>query len=103
MSHLARNSDPSTSHQAAAKAQTNETPSMYWARVALEGQRLIDEEIYARAVYFGCPLSPDRIRHGRLQLEQIGAVIPTGRTRKTAKGNCSSREWTLRPAQGQLF
>lgn len=82
MSYLARDTDPHTSHEAAkaiGNLNNSEKDVLYVARKMADftDEELVDQ--FARAVKVGFvrPVSPQRIRTARSQLERRGLIVPT--------------------------
>ncbi len=92
---LSRREDPDTSKAAGRKAGYDSTRARnICLEVMQDGIQRLDEEIHASAVFRGHEISPDRLRHGRLELAELGVLIECGR-RRTAQGRTTARVWVL--------
>jgi len=80
----ARNSDPETSHAAAASVNVRESQMVVFS--LLTSEPATDEELFSRAVASGIRISPSGCRTRRSELVRIGWVEDTGERRLTAAG-----------------
>jgi hypothetical protein len=87
---LARRTDPATSKLAAAMVGSNKTPSRtaVWD-IMCDGLARTDEMIEAEAEERRCPLSPTRLRHGRRELIESGALVTSPIRWATRRGRMS--------------
>lgn len=96
----ARTNDPETSKETAMKATANlpdsKAATLVYEAMTAKDTPMIDEEI-AEEVYKQNPMfapSPDRLRHGRKELEKTGTIERCGK-KKTTRG-CNSILWKLK-------
>jgi len=102
MTHLARTTDPPTSHENAAEASKrhpDERVCWYVVEAMRDGAARHDEAIAdkvndALAVLGATPLSESRIRHGRKLAADRGRLVDTGSRAKTRSGG-TSRVWVF--------
>lgn len=91
-----RRSDPETSRRAARVSRSRAAGIVF--EIMRDGIPRIDEEIHAAAADAGHKITADRIRHGRLELVDIGVLEQDGEV-ATSVG-ARSRRWKLAGAGG---
>ncbi len=94
---LARNSDPSTSHEAAGRVNEFAEGQKIRIMAALKFGALGAEQIAAQS-----GLAPYEVRKRLSDLQKLTLAQPTGDTRRTSSGR-SERVWRLVPAQMELI
>lgn len=92
----ARGSDPETSKKAAERAIKDGKMARIVEIAMVDGVPRIDQEIQQALSTLGYEYTCDRVRHGRLRLQDEGLVVLTGLRRKISNGG-SSREWVFKP------
>ena len=87
MTAIARNTDPETSHEAAATVRVRTSQLAVYALLC-HGPAT-DEQLAERADQMGVVMSPSGLRSRRCELVRMGWVCDTGRREITASGRRS--------------
>lgn len=93
-----RRDDHDTSRAAANKAHPDSKTAAMIRDLMRDGQARTDEEIADGCNACGVDLSPDRFRHGRLRLVELGELVNVGRGQTRRKR--SSILWQLSSTKG---